>query len=369
MLNNNFNIANLPEIPQKAVKDYQNKIDSLTAFVNDKLSNNENIDNLIGDNPIEKMFENHENHAYFMINVFLLNEYNLLISTIPWVYDTYINHGFSYDYFVVELKTWMQAVEKYLKPENASLINEIYSFMLENHQKFIETSKNENQNKIKIPDKYKKIYSSYVEGLIAGNHKICFQIIKEKVTSKNDVKNFFENILKPAMYKVGTKWENKDISVAEEHLASSIASRGLSTIYSKFATWDTSSKKATITAVANEFHEIGSRIIADSLEFEGWTVDHLGVNTPVPDLIDFLLEKKPFLVGLSVAVPFNLKNAVKTIEKIKFHPELKDIKIMIGGKVFNDVPDLWRKTGADAHAKNTDQAIKIAEKWWQSREV
>lgn len=78
------------------------------------------------------------------------------------------------------------------------------------------------------------------------------------------------------MYEVGNLWERGEISVAEEHLASSIISRIMSTIYSKFITFENTRGKAVVTATANEFHKLGSRIVADSLEMNGWDVNHLG---------------------------------------------------------------------------------------------
>jgi methanogenic corrinoid protein MtbC1 len=167
------------------------------------------------------------------------------------------------------------------------------------------------------------------------------------------------------MYEIGTMWEDGKISVAEEHLASSLVSRVISSIYSQFVKFENNKGKAVVTATANEFHEIGSRIVADSLELDGWDVDHLGVDTPIDDLLDLLTDKQPLFLGLSVAIPFNLDAAVETIERIKNRPELNDLKVLIGGKAFNDNPDLWKDIGADAWSRNSEEAIRTARKWWR----
>jgi len=49
------------------------------------------------------MYDNHLNHARFMANVFRFNAYTLLVKTVIWVYRSYHSHGFSFDYFPVEL--------------------------------------------------------------------------------------------------------------------------------------------------------------------------------------------------------------------------------------------------------------------------
>lgn len=155
------------------------------------------------------------------------------------------------------------------------------------------------------------------------------------------------------------------ISVVEEHLASSIVSRVLAAIYSQVFDFEYTKGKALITATANEFHEIGSRIVADSLELDGWEVDHLGVDTPIEDLLDLLTQKQPFFLGLSVAIPFNVDSAIETINRIKEKPELRDMKVLIGGKAFNDNPGLWKETGADTWCKDSNEAIKITRNWWK----
>jgi len=61
------------------------------------------VHRLIGYNPLRMMYDNHLNHARFMANVFRFNAYTLLVKTVIWVYRSYHSHGFSFDYFPVEL--------------------------------------------------------------------------------------------------------------------------------------------------------------------------------------------------------------------------------------------------------------------------
>lgn len=171
------------------------------------------------------------------------------------------------------------------------------------------------------------------------------------------------------MYEVGFLWQKGAISEAEEHLATSIVARVISGLYIYVIDLEEALKgKAVISAAANEYHEIGSRIIADSLEMDGWDVDHLGADTPIEALIDFLKMQQPFLLGLSASMAFNIDNLNDTIKKIKENEKLADLKIMVGGKVFNENPELWKKTDADACAQNGEEAVEIAKKWWENWE-
>lgn len=360
-------VSHLPEIPREAVEDYAKNSEAMLEMVNEKLSSREGIAELIGDNSFDMMRDNHENHVRFMTNVFELDNYELMVRTVSWVYRTYKNHGFSYEYFPAELEAWVQAVNQHLGPENAQPIEEVYSFLLDKHSKFIDMARGLEELDLDISGEWEEPADELLDALLAGDQERSLKVVEENVNSQREVESFFENVVRPAMYRIGNKWQEGEISVAEEHLASSTVSRVISTLYSRFVTFEDNKGSVVVTAVANEFHEIGSRIIADSLELEGWDVDHLGVDTPKSDLINLLLDKKPFLLGLSVAIPFNLTAAIETIEMVRNRPELDGVKILIGGKTLNDNPELWKKTGADAWCRDSEEAIKVADEWWRGR--
>jgi methanogenic corrinoid protein MtbC1 len=361
------NFCKVPEVSLEAAEEYKNKLDSLIEKVNNKLFSRNDLMELIGENPVNKMYNNHQNHANFMYNSFKIDDKRLFYNTINWVYRTYSNHGFSYDYFLVELKAWMKAVEETLENKKAAEINEVYSWMIDHHEHFINKSKIIEPDKWETKTDFSSLYNEFLKCLLQGKHKHCILTSQKKVESKEDMLSFFEEVIKPTMYKIGSLWEEGEISTAEEHLASSIVSRIISSLYSRFITLENEKGKAVISAIANEYHEIGSRIISDSLEMDGWDVEHLGADTPKEDLIEFLKKEEPIFIGLSAALPFNINNLIETIELIKSNSQLDDIKILVGGKVFNDNPELWKKTGADASARNGREAVKIVESWWEQR--
>ena len=47
--------------------------------------------------------------------------------------------------------------------------------------------------------------------------------IYESYTKHSGLSQFFDNMLKPAMYKVGELWQNNELSIGTEHVATNIA--------------------------------------------------------------------------------------------------------------------------------------------------
>jgi len=119
------------------------------------------------------------------------------------------------------------------------------------------------------------------------------------------------------MYKVGGLWETNHISVANEHLATSITEALLNLCYPAVSGTERIGKTAVISCSANEFHQVGGKMVADILELNGWDGYFLGANTPPEDMTQFIQEKQPDLVGLSLSNLFNIDQLKTSIEAVK----------------------------------------------------
>jgi len=101
------------------------------------LGSRSDIDEVTGYNAFELMQDNHRHHAAFMSTVFCLGNYELLTRTIPWVYRAYSSRGYSYDYFPIELRAWVDALRVFADAKFTSEIVAIYNWMLERHEDMI----------------------------------------------------------------------------------------------------------------------------------------------------------------------------------------------------------------------------------------
>lgn len=362
-------IQELPRVESHSGEAYYANRNSLQEFVDQRMRQRDDIDELIGHRSLDVMKENHENHALFMSNVFLLNDYRLLVDTVPWVYNTYRQMGFSYEYFPLELEAWKQAVKSILGEDKTASIIEVYDWLKENHDDFVAISRDLKRADLPEEDEEQAEFDKFLEALLLGEDRKAQQIAENNIETKDDFGEFARNVIKPAMYTIGIMWQQNDITTAEEHRATSIAARVLSTFHIKYLPDRYSRGKAAVSAVANELHELGARIVADFLEFDGWDVSFLGADTPREELIEFLRKEEPFLLGLSVCVPYNLKELQEIIAEVRSEPDLQDIKILVGGKALNDFPYLIEKIDADARAEDGRSAVEIANRWWSNRDV
>lgn len=356
----------LSPVSSAAATAYDEVTERLTAEVNRALDSRAGVFDLIGQNPLEMMHINHQNHSRFMSNVFKLNNFELLARTVPWVYRAYRGHGFSYDYFPIELNTWKDTIEKELGPDRAASILAVYDWLLKMHERMIAVSEAEKGTTLDVllEAEWLEKARRFLSALLAPDINEALNLADGWVREPGDLESFYLNVVKPCMYQIGTLWETDEISVAQEHLATAIVGRIMASFYPKFLVEEKTKGKALVTSAPNEFHELGARMVADLLEIDGWDTTYLGANMPSAELKAFLGTEDFTFMAISVMMPFNIDRAQEIIGTIRGDSALPELKIMVGGRMFGEIPDLWRSTGADGWAPDPVEAVKLARSWW-----
>ncbi|MEE9910260.1 MAG: cobalamin-dependent protein [Deltaproteobacteria bacterium] len=351
----------LPVTPRAAAL-YVKMRDALLDEVNNRLSTHPQIAALIGGNPIRMMYDNHSNHIDFMATVFQYNSFEMLVKTIPWVYRSYRAHGFSFDYFPLELETWKKAVIKYLDAAAADEISAVYNWMLKNHHRMIELSAlipEEDETYPELTDERR----TFAAVLLAADFHRCLKIAEGLLAREKGQEMLYLGLIQPVMYRIGRLWEQDKISTAEEHLATSIVSRIMAGLYAQLPVPPAGRGRVVVTSAPNEFHELGARMLADMLEAAGWDVLFLGANTPAEELIELIRKTAPQFLAISLTMPFGIDKVAAMIAALKSDPDLSPVKIMVGGSAFHVDRNLWRQIGADAWAEDPPSAIRQALTW------
>lgn len=97
---------------------------------------------------------------------------------------------------------------------------------------------------------------------------------------------------------------------------------------------------------------------------EGWDVTYLGANTPDTDLLHLVRLIRPHVLGLSVAMPFNLARVRRIVTAVRSHEQLSHTRILLGGWTLRGDPSLASLLGADGSARDADEGVALLERWW-----
>ncbi len=354
-------LAALSAVPPATAEAYHAAGPRLIAAVDRSLETRGDRARLIGDNALGTAFDNHANHWRFMSNVFRLNSIELLAKVLPWVYSAYTARGFSLDYFLFVVDTYREAVINELGEDLAAPIAAVYARVREQHE-LIAALADAEPGAVPMEATWLGRMMDFCEVLLAGDVRRALALTEEWVREQKDVSDFFQLVVTGAMIEIGHRWERGQISVAEEHLASSLVNRVMASLYPKVVQTAPWRGRAVVTCVVNEYHELGSRMFADLLELDGWDVRYLGTNTPVADLVA-LVEAHPVRVlALSVAMPFNLTEAATAIKELRRLGAAAP-KILLGGRALSLAPNLWQEIGGDAYCPTAECGVERARSW------
>jgi methanogenic corrinoid protein MtbC1 len=177
-----------------------------------------------------------------------------------------------------------------------------------------------------------KFHPDFLAALMAGNRSRCAQIAKDTLNNRGSIIQLYESIIKPSLYQVGQLWESNKISVATEHLATSVTEAVLNELYDQIISEKRLNKKVIVACVENEFHQVGIKMVADVFEKNGWDAFFLGANIPTQALISFAQSTKPDAVALSLSIYFHLPVLEKMIQKIR--TVFPQMPILVGGQAF-----------------------------------
>jgi MerR family transcriptional regulator, light-induced transcriptional regulator len=177
-----------------------------------------------------------------------------------------------------------------------------------------------------------KIYDEYYSHLIHGNKRFCSSLVDSIIKKQTSVEIIYTNLFQKALYKVGEDWEMNRISVATEHMATAITESMMIRLQPQLFSAERTGNKAVIACVANEYHQVGAKMVADMFEMNGWDGYFIGANTPFIELIRFIESQKPDLIGLSLSIYFNIHELKNTLEQIHMH--FPDTPIIVGGQAF-----------------------------------
>ena len=105
---------------------------------------------------------------------------------------------------------------------------------------------------------WEQLSEIYLTYLLKGDKIGCSNLAIQQISSKKlSITDFYENVIKPALYKVGLLWEMNEIGVATEHLATAITEGVLNDIYSISEHKTLVDRKVVVACTENELHQVG----------------------------------------------------------------------------------------------------------------
>ncbi len=189
------------------------------------------------------------------------------------------------------------------------------------------------------PSSTKELQTALVAAVGRGDLPTLIGLV-EQTLALNQLEDALADVLAPVLTAVGEGWEAGEITVAQEHLASTVVRAHLERLLA-----DPRADirgRAVLACAPGERHELGLLMLAVLLRADGWQVVYLGADTPTGDAIALAEKAGARLLCVSATMT---ESAERTGRDLAHHAVPDGLEVVLGG------PAVTRETATGAGAR------------------
>lgn len=201
----------------------------------------------------------------------------------------------------------------------------------------------------------------YLGELLTGDRRRARSLILQALEGGMDVRDAYLGVLQPVQREVGRLWEINAISIAQEHYCTAVTQLVVSQLYPEIMAGPKNGLILVASCVGRELHELGLRMVADFFELDGWDTRFFGANMPVDQVISALVDADADVLAISTTMLTHIDSVRRLISDARERCQ-KELRILVGGFPFNQLPDLWESVGADATARDAREAVEVVDR-------
>jgi methanogenic corrinoid protein MtbC1 len=187
---------------------------------------------------------------------------------------------------------------------------------------------------------------AYREAVRSGDARRALAVVDELIDAGAGFDDICEEVLRPALYKIGELWELGEIGVADEHLAAAISETVLACIGAITSAPVDGEPRVLVCCTDGEWHELGARMVGETFAAADWSVHYLGASVPVAEVARMAADRRADVLALSTTMPDNLPAAEATVAQAR--AAAPGIRVLVGGQAYGGDESRAHRVGADA---------------------
>ncbi len=196
--------------------------------------------------------------------------------------------------------------------------------------------------------------------LLAGDQAGAWAVVEGAMVAGTEPARIYTELIGPALRRIGRRWANGEVSVADEHLASGVAGRLIGRLGPRFARPGRGRGVVLLALPPGDRHGFGLEMLADILAGAGFEPVNLGADVPLADLAE-RVARADRLVAVCIGAVVgdndrNLGRAVATARRAAG----PDVPILVGGPAVAGEAEAIA-LGADGWAADGLAAVQVVE--------
>ena len=166
-----------------------------------------------------------------------------------------------------------------------------------------------------------------------------------------------QRVIAPLTQMIGELWIDGSITVAHEHLASSVLRTFLLNAARPFGE-NKQSPRLVVATPAGQLHELGALLVSAMATHLDWQITYLGASLPAPEIAGAARQSRARAVALSLVYP---EDDSRLETELKLLRELlpTDVAILAGGRAMPAYQDTLKQIGAVPTGDLSDLATKL----------
>jgi len=161
------------------------------------------------------------------------------------------------------------------------------------------------------------------------------QAVLERAAVTLGVPEFLDGVVATTLEDIGRGWSEQSVSVAQEHLATTVFRRVLGWLLGVYEVAGSAPRMVVATS-PGQVHELGALLVAVSAAAEGWGVVYLGADLPVADLVTAARQTGARVVGLSLVYLPEGEEILPTLKALRAGLP-RQVSLLLGGAAASSV--------------------------------
>jgi methanogenic corrinoid protein MtbC1 len=204
------------------------------------------------------------------------------------------------------------------------------------------------------------VLARYLAALLQGDRRSCRTVIEETLQSGIPANSVYLHLIWPVMGEIERLQRLDRISLVQEHLATRINRTIVDQLQNKLPRRPAKHKKVAVCCARDELQELGSQMIADLFESDGWQVRFLGGGLSNDDVFAFINEYAPDVLLVYGTTPKQAPDVRRLIDRVRVVNAWPELRIVVSGGLFNRAEGLWEEIGADGFAATAAEVLQVA---------
>jgi methanogenic corrinoid protein MtbC1 len=205
----------------------------------------------------------------------------------------------------------------------------------------------------------------FIARTLADDPGECVEFVRDILAQGIPIERVFLDLMAPAARELGVRWEQDKASFFEVTLGMARMHRILREFDGIPAElWSRAGEghSALLMPTPGEIHSFGLRLVQEFLLRESWSVTNQLVASG-DELAALVAERHFDFAGLSLSGETLIDALCSAIHTIKLKSRNRGIRIIVGGNIFAERPELVSQCGADAHAGDAPSGVAIVNGW------